>query len=477
MIKRILAFLPAFFLAWAATAQSNGIPYTLIITHASLVDAVHNQVIKNRLVAISGQRISAIDTMSRLGRYKALRYVDAKGQYLIPGLWDMHIHLRGGKQLVAANKKLLPLFLVNGITTVRECGGDMTDSVLQWRKMIEAGTLAGPKIYTAGRKIDGPNPTWAGSIAVQTAADVSRALDTLQQLGVDFVKVYDSKISREAYLETIGQAQQRGLTVTGHMPFTVELREAVDAGLDASEHLYYVFKACSAKEDSITEVVRQTEHSTAPLGLFGALPALYNSFDNAKAHALFAYLAKQHCAVVPTLAVSNTLQHLAENDHASDTLLQYIDPGIQATYAQRFNSARRQTAATHAFMQQFEEKATAMVPQLYAAGVMVLAGSDCGASNSFVYPGTSLHDELKLMVAAGLTPAQALCTSTVNGSAFMKAGAVYGSLGAGKSSDLVILAANPLENINAIDQISFVLAHGKLYDREDLDQLLKRIKQ
>ena len=475
-MKRLFLLSLALVTVLAGFSQPSAKRFTLVITNVNIIDVPTGKVVQNRLLAISGDTIKAVDDTKMAAKYKADRYVDARGKYAMPGLWDMHVHFRGGDSLIGANKALLPLFLANGITTVRECGGDMTPSVMTWRKATALGELAGPRIFTSGPKLDGPGAVWAGSIPVTNPAEVSKALDSLQKIGVDFVKIYDSKISHDAYLEIIRQAKKRGMKVTGHMPFTVELKEAAALGMDGSEHLYYVFKACSSKEDSITDLIRQSENTAHPIGLFGALPALFNTFDSAKAKSLFKYLAEKNFTITPTLFISKTLGEIKQTDHTTDSMLAYIDPGIQATYQARVRSARRQSDDGTQFKLKYDALCTSLVPQMYAAGVNIVAGSDCGASNSFVYPGTSLHGEIKLLVASGLTPAQGLKTAVVNGAKFMKVENFYGSLQAGKCSDLILLDSNPLENINAIDQINVVMANGKLYTKEDLNALLAGVR-
>jgi imidazolonepropionase-like amidohydrolase len=189
------------------------------------------------------------------------------------------------------------------------------------------------------------------------------------------------------------------------------------------------------------------------------------------------YLAQKKFSITPTLYIVQTdLVELKYRDHSTDSLLFYIDPKIQATYQDRLNRAKKQTDEMNEGLKNFMLKSNAMVPELYSAGVNILAGSDCGAFNSFIYPGESLHQELKLMVASGLTPAQALVTATINGAKFMGVASLYGSIQKGKSSDIVVLDANPLADIKAIDQIDMVLSHGKLYSRSDLDKLLNSIK-
>ena len=167
------------------------------------------KVAEHRLLAISGNTIKAVDDTKQASRYKADQVVDAGGKYAMPGLWAMHVHFRGGDSLIGANKNLLPLFLANGITTVRECGGDMTPSVMAWGRQTAKGELPGPRIFTSGPKLDGgPHPAWAGTLEVETPDQISKALDSLQKLHTDFVKIYDSKISHDAYLEIIRQAKK-----------------------------------------------------------------------------------------------------------------------------------------------------------------------------------------------------------------------------------------------------------------------------
>ena len=466
-MKSILLFFLAGCFAVAVTGQSSR--YSLVITNANIVDVLSGKVARGRLLAISGDTIRAVDDTKQAGKYKAERYFDAHGKYVMPGLWDMHIHLRGGDSTIAGNKAFLPLFLSYGVTTVRECGGDMTPSVMAWREETAAGRLVGPRIFTSGPKLDGPGGVWAGSIPVETPAQVSAALDSLQKIHVDFVKIYDSKISGDAYLEIVRQAKKRGMRGTGHMPFTVELKEAAGLGMDGSEHLYYVFKACSGKEDSITAMIRSREHSDRPIGLFAALPGLFATFDSVRAAQLFADLGAKKFTITPTLYISKTLSGIKTTDHSKDSLLRFIDPLIVATYQGRVRGAMRQSAEQTQFTERYQAACAALVPKMYRAGVNIVAGSDCGSSNSYVYPGQSIHEEIKLLVATGLTPAEALRASVVNGAKFFGVSAFFGSLQAGRCSDLLVLDNNPLEDIGAIDGIGWVVSHGKLYSRGELN--------
>ncbi len=449
--------------------------YDVVINHVTVVDVETGRLTPNQVVAIAKGKIVEMQVADK-DSYAAKQYVNGNGRYLIPGLWDMHVHFRGGDSLAAANRKSLTLYLAHGITTVRDAGGDLTSSIFQWRQDMDAGRLAGPRIFTSGPKIDGPHAYWPGSLEVETPAQIRKALDSLQRLRVDYVKIYDSKISAAAYLETIRQAQRRGLKTTGHMPYSVKLEDAVKRGLDATEHLYYVFKACSGREDSITAAVRGSLGTAAPVGLFAALPAVYRTYSPAAATRIFQLMAKHHTAVVPTLHIQKTLAELPTHDHAQDTLRAYIDPRIQATYMRRLAGARQQSAAAQAFGLQLNARFMTLVPLMQQAGVPILAGSDSGPFNSFIYPGASLQEELRLLVEAGLTPLQALQAATINGARFMGVAARTGTIAVGKDADLLLLTGNPLEDIGNIRKIDAVVSRGRAYPAAALTNLLRAVK-
>jgi imidazolonepropionase-like amidohydrolase len=169
-MKRLFLLCLVLSILSAGFSQPSTKKFTLVITNLNIVDVTTGKIARNQLLAISGDTIKAVDDTKMVARYKADRYFDAMGKYAMPGLWDMHVHFRGGDSLIEANKALLPLFLANGITTVRECGGDMTPSVMTWREQTTLGQLAGPRIFTSGPKLDGPGAVWAGSLPVETPA-------------------------------------------------------------------------------------------------------------------------------------------------------------------------------------------------------------------------------------------------------------------------------------------------------------------
>ena len=474
--RKLLALLLLISFLAACTASKTE-EASLLITNARVVDVEQGTVQQNRTLVIRDGQIVEVSDESALQRYRAASTVDAQGKYIIPGLWDNHIHLRGGEDLIAENENLLPLFIAHGVTTVRDAGGDLYPAIRKWQQQIETGEITGPRILTAGPKLDGPNPTWEGSVEVASVAQVPAAMDSLQQLGVDFVKIYDSTISGDVFLAIVKEAEARGMQVSGHMPFTITLRDAMDLGLDATEHLYYAFKASSAKEDSITQAIRASQQTDKPIGFHTALRMLYDTYAPAVAQQTFNRMAETKTAAVPTLHISRVLNNLKYEDHSQDAYLPYIGEGIIKTYERRINSARRSPEESVQFMRDLNARFHTMVPAMHKAGVTILAGSDCGAYNSYVYPGISLHKELEMMVETGLTPAQALRTATINGARFMNRDDKYGTVAQGKAADLVMLNENPLEDISHTQGIHAVVYGGKVYTAEELKQLMENIRK
>lgn len=459
--------------AFAAGCGSATVrPPDLAITGVDVVDVEAGTVLPGRTVTIVAGRITGVHERADAAE-GAARVLEGAGRWLIPGLWDMHVHIRGGVELAEANRRLLPVYVGHGVTTVRDAGGDLADSVLVWRGRIAAGELVGPRILTAGPKLDGPTGGWDGSIRIATPAGVSAAFDSLQALGVDYVKLYDGSMSGAVFLAAVDEARRRGLIVTGHMPFSVDFRDAVAHGLNASEHLYPVVKGTAANEDSVTRAVGGAADAGWPLGLWNALARIRPRYDDARAKETYRIMAEAGTAVLPTLHIMRTLSWLAETDHTRDPELRYIDPAFEATYEGRIRSARQSSPTARRERQLLNELFVRMVPDLHAAGVTIMAGSDAGASNSYVYPGASLHAELRELVGAGLSPADALRAATIHSARFMGRGEEYGSVAAGRRADLVLLTANPLDDIANTRAIDAVIFGGEVLDRAALDRLFE----
>ncbi|WP_373074684.1 amidohydrolase family protein [Zeaxanthinibacter enoshimensis] len=438
----------------------------LILLNATVVQVDSATTFPKQFVAINGRNILEVGSMEDAGDWKAKETRDLGDAFIMPGLWDNHVHFRGGDSLLQENKDLLPLFLAYGITTVRDAGGDITPQVLEWQQDITQGELPGPRIFTSGPKLDGDQPAWPGSIKVTDATEAGLALDSLKLIGADYVKMYDGNLSPENYYEIIRQAEDRGMKTTGHMPLQADLLEAVEFGLDGTEHLYYVLKSCSPVADSISK-----KHPG-----YGMIGALVDTYDTILAKKVFKQLAEKEIYVTPTNYIGHILATVLDTDHSKDSLLNYIGPGIRKTYEGRVKSAERARASGNSMRSITEGQFMSMIKPMQQAGVPLLAGSDSGAFNSYVYPGESLWGELQFMVRAGLSPSEALATSVINGPRFFDVTTAYGSVAGGKRADLLILEKNPLEDINHLQSMTMVIAGGTVFDKEKLGELLESVK-
>ncbi|WP_394971281.1 amidohydrolase family protein [uncultured Croceitalea sp.] len=439
----------------------------IIIKNVNLIDIATGEIEKKDVFITDGRITKIITKGEGNAYYKADIIINAKGKFAVPGFWDNHVHFRGGDSLIAANKNLLKLFIANGITTVRDAGGDLTPQVIHWKNAIEKEELLGPTIFTSGPKLDGPKATWAGSLVVENKKDIAKALDSLQRIPTDYVKLYDSRISAEAYLNTIVEAEKRGIITSGHMPFTVELNDAFNAGIDGVEHLYYIMKGCSSQEVQITEQLRKKE-----IGFWQAMPVLQNSYDTSVAANIFSTMKEKQVYSIPTLHIGKVLSYLDEVNHSNDEYLKYMGSGIIKTYEGRINRVKNSSPETIQNRKELDTFFGELAKTMSDAGVSLLAGSDSGAFNSYTYPGISLHKELEVMVEVGISPLQALQNSAYKGSQFLQKDTDYGRLIEGNVADIVLLNKNPIEDIKQTQNIAYVIKGNQVLDKENLNALL-----
>ncbi len=452
-----------------AWAQGRG---DVILRHATVVDVERAELKSDQAVVLTGDTIVATgDDKAISAAWSAAKVVDAGGRYLIPGLWDMHVHFGGGEALIDENKALLPLYVAHGITTVRDASGDLPYQVLAWRGEIASGKLFGPTLLSSGPKIEGIDPVWKGTLETGSEADVDRALAKLQGLKVDFVKITDSTLKPPLFLYAVSQAKALGMKTSGHIPMALTVGQAVDAGLSSIEHIDYAFKAGVKDEGAIA-----TDFAAGRIDRAEANRRLDAGFDRATAMAAYRNLAAKGVYVTPTLNGGRILAFLDQDTHQNDPYLAYIGPKLRETYNWRIERAAKADAAAVALRHAHFEREAAVLPMLEEAGVTIMAGTDAGFLNSFNYPGIGLHDELTLFVDKGLTPAQALAAATRAGPAWFGRLDRYGAVEQGKAADLVLLDANPLEDIAATRAIRLVVLRGKPYDRAALDGMLAQTR-
>ncbi|HEX9172046.1 MAG TPA: amidohydrolase, partial [Telluria sp.] len=324
-MKKLATALLALGLLGAAHAADK-IAVDLVLSKATLIDVASGKRVTGKSVVLKADTIVAVVDDSALGSYAPGRVISLPGKYLMPGLWDTHVHFGGGEALIEENKQLLPLYLANGITTVRDCAGDLSDTVLSWRDQIAAGTLAGPTIFASGPKLEGIKPLWKGTIEVGTPPEVSAALDYLQSRRVDFVKITENTMTPAIYLEALRQAKARGLRTSAHLPAQLTLARAFDAGLGTVEHQSYLLRASTPRESELTAKV-----AAGTLSGREAMRLSLESYDEATARAAFRHMAARGTAVVPTLTGTQVTAYLDQVDHSHDAYLQFIGKGLRAT--------------------------------------------------------------------------------------------------------------------------------------------------
>jgi imidazolonepropionase-like amidohydrolase len=439
----------------------------LLIANANLVDVAAGRILVASDVLIRGERIVAVRA-SRGECSRETACVDARGRYLMPGLWDMHVHFGGGPELVDENRDLLPLYVAHGVTSVRDAAGDLSTHVLDWREQIAQGELLGPRLFTSGPKIEGKGSIWPGDLEVGTREELHAAFDFLEAQRVDFIKITDSALPVPLFVEALRESDRRGLRTSAHVPLSMDLADLVRYGLDSVEHVDYLLKPASRESAAIS-----AEYSQGQLDYRGAMTRYAQTFDADVARVEFARLAGLGLAVVPTLNGSRTLAMLDREDHSADAFLAYLGPGLKATYGWRIERAARDDAAAISARHLRAQRSAQMMPLLQQAGVRIIAGTDAGFLNAYNYPGLGLHDELARYVEAGLSPGQALQSAILAGPQWLGLDADYGAIETGKVADLLLLTRDPLQDISATRGIEGVVLRGRWFDRSALDRLLE----
>jgi imidazolonepropionase-like amidohydrolase len=442
---------------FAAIALSlSAAPARIAITHVSVINVLNGSVRRDVTVLLSD------DTILAIGKHiptNNATVVDGSGKFLIPGLWDMHVHCCN------ADDHFFPLFLANGVTGIRDMA-DPLDELKTCRSNVEAGVVLGPRMVFSGQIVDGPKPIWPDiSIAVATPEEARRAVETMQKGGADFVKVY-SLLPRDAYFALADEAKKTHMVFAGHVPDLVSAAEASEAGQKSFEHLINVLEGCSTNE---TELL--AKHSFIPKA--GHIHNLLDSFDANKATALFARFRQNRTWQCPTLTVLNNLVRRDAPPYENDPRLAYLSSDIVALWHPT-NSSRLEgiTRDDWAAGRLLFTKCCQVVGTMHKTGVGLLAGTD--TPNAGAFPGFGVHEELALFVQCGLTPLQALQTATLNPARYFGREKTMGTVQVGKVADLVLLNANPLQDISNTTNIAGVFVRGKYLDRAALERMLVR---
>jgi imidazolonepropionase-like amidohydrolase len=434
----------------------------ILIKNANIIDVKTGKVLKNTDVLIGQNRIRSVGKGLKANSNGVV--IDATNKYLIPGLWDMHAHTLTDKRYEYS----FPLLIANGVTGVREMANNLSiANVNRIRKEVEEGEMLGPRFGALTYHfLDGPGTQFGVAIAVSSPDSARLMVQEYKQAGADFIKVYNL-LSREVYLAIVDEARKQKIPVEGHVPFSMTAAEVSNLGQKTIEHDFDILVSCSKNESELRKNISQQTWGQAE-----AKAAV--TYDEQKAKKLFDLFVHKGTWMCPTIAFYKPVWWIAdENEVLKDSLLRYIPKSQVDGWHTPFQRLSHNTIEE--YRKKHYEMRSRIVKEMHDAGVNILAGTDTGSP--FSLPGFSLHDELQALVDAGLSTIEALKAATLNPAKFLGKENDFGTVEKGKIADLVLLDANPLENIGNTKKIFAVIANGKLLERKNLDQMLDDVKQ
>jgi len=364
---------------------------------------------------------------------------------------------------------MFPMFVANGVLAIREMGTDMNLAEVEViRRQVASRDRLGPLIVSTGQILDGrPKPPSRTFAAIITVAEARAAVQALKAGRADFVKVY-TWLPRDAYFAIVDESKKQGLSFVGHVPMSVTALEASTAGQNSIEHLSGIDLVCSVREEEIRNALSRSGSEMNDEAGQKVIFDANASYSEKKCEDAIATLAQNRTWQVPTFIAF--LQDAEFNDSrvANDPRLKYIPASIRM----QWNDYAQHHAGPTAWNRVFERH-LALLRAMHNAGVPIMAGTDVAWGVPFTYAGFSLHDELALLVRAGLTPAEALRAATIDPARFLGTERDLGTVEKGKIADLVLLDADPLQDIHNTTRISGVFLSGRYFDRAALDKLLK----
>jgi imidazolonepropionase-like amidohydrolase len=456
-----------------ATPVRTGHP--LAFVGATLIDVERGTPVPGRTVLIHQGRIAAVGRDGAVDLPGRVARIDARGMYLVPALWDMHAHVYAVSPLLD-----LPLYIAYGVTNVRDMqscprAGDpfisCPDDKRRWTREAREGRRVGPRIIaTTSFMANGPGmrerlsgvPRFFGT---ESPGEARAFVRHQAAQGVDAIKVYD-RIPREAYFALVAEARRLGLDVVGHRPLAVSAVEAAAAGQKSIDHarvfLHEAYPGSAALRAAAEAGGWREERRR-----------MVDEHDPALAQAIFRAFVEHDTWYVPTHLTRRVDAYADDPVVRQDSLLRYLHPlmkwqwleDVDATVAEDSSAAGRQA------YRDFYQKGLELTGAAHRAGVRILAGTD------YIVAGADLHRELEQLVAAGLSPAEALKTATLNPALYFGLEREYGSIAPGKVADLLLLGADPLHDIRNTQRIRAVVFNGNLYDRRALDGLQARVRE
>lgn len=429
----------------------------MTITGGTLIDVRTGEQIKDSVIVVQGDRIRQVGKAGEVKIPQDAQTIDASGKWLIPGLMDMHVHLPW-EVLLNQRDQLLALYLANGVTAVRDVGGDVTHLRLA-REEIDAGKREGPRLFFTGQFLEGnpPSARW-WRILADTPQRAESAVNFLIDQGADSIKVRYN-ITEPALKAVIRAAHARNVPVVGHVPRSMTMTRAVELGMDCLEHIRITGRELlpieeADKIDFLPYVQREN--------------LLWQQFDleSDRMKRLVSFLAEKKVFLDPTLAVENVELLGALEEDVKDPNNRFLPPELLDKWAEW----AREPEPYYALPPELKEasvtavkKRKGFVGMCSRAGVQIIAGTD-GPGLGKKLPGFGLHQELESLVESGLRPIEAIQAATIKAAHALRKESELGSIEAGKFADIVIVNADPLEDIRNTREIHLVMKGVQVYD-------------
>ncbi len=455
----------------AQRTAAQGTPgASLAIVHVNVVDTRQGTVAPDQTVLIAGDSIVRVGPSKAVSAHGATRTVDGRNRWLIPGLWDMHAHLRAnGLPAWVITDWMMPLEVANGVTGARDMNSDCErpaqgpvclEQMKAWQQEINEGTRVGPRLVALSSFPI--NPPWDFTVTEEIARGTVRAL---HERGVTHLKIYN-RLAPEALAWMTDEAAKAGMDAWGHVPLRMTAAEASNAGMRSIEHARDFLFDCFPGAAGF----RRTTMSTDPAP--ETMRAMVDEHDPARCQEEFATLVRNGTWYVPTHVTRRMDAMAGDSAFRHDPRGRYIPAPLMADWLRDADRvvALAPSAEGRQTFRAFYRKGLEITGRAHQAGVRILAGTDGG--DSFVFPGFALHDELEELVKAGLSPAEALRAATWSGAEFLGDTARHGSVESGRMADLVLLDANPLAQIGNTRKIRAVVLGGRYFDRSALDAML-----
>jgi len=425
----------------ALAELSKGIPgshsATLAIVGATLVDGTGAAPVTDSAVVIQNGRIKSVGPRSKIRIPKGANVIDAKGKFLLPGLWDMHAHFE--------QVEWGPIYLAAGVTTVRDCGNEF-EFITSVRDAIAQGRGLGPRLLLAGI-VDGTGLLNIGTVRVDTPEQAKMWVDRYHAAGFQQMKIYSS-VKLEEVKAVADEAHRVGMTVTGHVPEGLNAYQVIQAGQDQINHLHY-----------IVDIMRTPLPATTPRAERRNADANLD-LESPEAKKALAFLKDHHTVVDPTIALYELFGATTANPPAS------FEPGINklpSELAQPLTDVGPPNENSELGRKIFQ-KDILVVGALHKAGIPIVAGTDQAV------PGHSLHREMELYVEAGFTPMEAIQAATIVPARVMGLDKELGTVEKHKRGDLILLTADPLQDIHNSRSVEYVITNGAMYHAAELWQ-------